>query len=321
MYRCPLQQPQTTGLVRFLRRLAVAGLVLLFGMPAVSAESCRPVTTGKITAARGLHDFNRGLLWKIEKGDARPSYLFGTFHTSDPRITTLPCPVQETFDRASSYTMEVIANGAGIVTMAEAMFFTDGQTLQQLLGESLYRDTLRAVGIDDPARAGGLNNMKPWAVMMTLLSPRESHGLFLDMALQLQATRQGKPTYGLETMQEQIAVFNGMRLDDQVVLLRDAVQTVRMTSDAIEELVQVYLQRDLAALLALQDKYQPADTRVYAEMMRRLLTQRNHNMAERLHERLQEGNAFIAVGALHLPGESGLLQLLNGAGYRLTRVY
>ena len=173
----------------------------------------------------------------------------------------------------------------------------------------------------DAAKARAIRHMKPWAVMMAFSGAPEGRGLFLDMALQLEATRRDKPTYGLETMQEQIAVFNGMSLDDQVVLLRDAVQTASMTGDAIEELAQAYLKRDLAALLALQDKYKPADSRVYAEMMRRLLTARNHNMAERLHERLQEGNAFIAVGALHLPGENGLLQLLRAAGYQLTRVY
>lgn len=303
------------------RGLLAAGLALLLGSPAATAGECRPVSAEKNASARGSQDFNRGLLWKIEKDSVPPSFLFGTFHTSDPRITLLPCPVKEAFDRAGSYTMEVIANGAGIVTMAEAMFFADGKTLQQVLGETLYRDTLRAIGIDDAARAGGINSMKPWAVMMTLMGPRENHGLFLDMALQLQATRQGKSTHGLETMQEQIAVFNGMSLDDQVVLLRDAVQNAQMTRDALEELTQIYLKRDLAALMALQDKYKPADARVHTEMMQRLLTQRNHIMARRMHARLQEGNAFIAVGALHLPGKDGLLQLLSAAGYRLTRVY
>jgi hypothetical protein len=66
-----------------------------------------------------------------------PSHLFGTYHTNDPRITTLPCPVKDVFDRASSYTMEVITNGAGIVSMAEAMFFSDGKTLKDVRGESL----------------------------------------------------------------------------------------------------------------------------------------------------------------------------------------
>ena len=302
------------------RRLPVAralcGLLLLVPLAGHAAD-CRPVPADPPAAGK-RQDFARGLLWKIETPGVAPSHLFGTYHSSDPRITTLPCPVQEVFDRSASYTMEVITNGAGIVSMAEAMYFSDGQTLKAVLGEPLYRETLRAVG---NGGNGGINNMKPWAVMMALSAPREGRGLFLDIALQFAATRRGKPTYGLETMQEQIAVFNGMSLDDQIVLLRDAVQTHQLTQDVLEELTRAYLSRDLNALLALSEKYKPQDARVYDVMMDRLLVRRNTNMAERMRVRLKEGNAFVAVGALHLPGETGMLRLLSTAGYRVTRVY
>ena len=318
----------TWRLPRFLRtplfrRLSAARAlcVLLLLVPLAGfAADCRPVTADPAGADK-RQDFSRGLLWKIESPGVAPSYLFGTYHSNDPRITTLPCPVQEAFNRTSSYTMEVITNGAGIVSMAEAMFLSDGKTLKDVLGESLYQETLRAVGTGAPSRAGGIDNMKPWAVMMMLSAPRAGRGLFLDMALQYDATQRGKPTYGLETMQEQIAVFNGMSLEDQVILLRDAVQNVQLTQDAMEELTRAYLRRDLSALLALNEKLKPNDGRVYADMMDRLLVQRNANMVERMRVRLKEGNAFVAVGALHLPGETGMLRLLSAAGYRVTRIY
>ena len=305
--------PRGTSIVRALW----LGLLLLIPLAGHSAE-CRPVATEKTDAGK-RQDFTHGLLWKIETPGSSASYLFGTYHSSDPRITTLPCPVQEVFDRSASYTMEVIANGAGIVSMAEAMFFSDGKTLKAVLGEALYQETRRAIG--NTGAASSIDNMKPWAVMMTLSAPREGHGLFLDMALQLTATRRGKPTYGLETMQEQIAVFNGMSLDDQIVLLRDTVQNYQTTQSAMEDLTQAYLKRDLGALLALAEKFKPKDARVYDAMMDRLLTKRNINMAERMRVRLKEGNAFVAVGALHLPGDTGLLRLLANNGYRITRVY
>jgi uncharacterized protein YbaP (TraB family) len=313
------------------------GLFLLMPL-AGQAANCRPVEvdvdiakaggatatpteTAKKSAAGKDQDFRYGLLWKIETPGVAPSYLFGTYHSNDPRITTLPCPVKEVFDRSASYTMEVIFNGAGFGSMAEAMFFSDGKTLKSVIGEPLYGETLRAMGIDAASKAAAINNMKPWAVMVALSAPREGRGLFLDMALQFDATLQGKSAYGLETMQEQIAVFNGMSLDDQVVLLRDAVRNHALTQDAMEELTRAYLKRDLGALLVLNDKFKPQDAQVYDAMMNRLLVRRNANMAERMRARLKEGNAFVAVGALHLPGETGLLRLLSNAGYRVTRVY
>jgi uncharacterized protein len=319
MIRLPSRHLHTLAR-RYTATVRAIWLGLLLLMPfAGQAADCRPVAAEKLVAGQE-RDFQHGLLWKIETPGVAPSYLFGTYHSSDPRITTLPCPVKAAFDRSASYTMEVIANGAGIASMAEAMFFNDGKTLKELLGEQLYQETLKAVGANGVALADSINNMKPWAVMVALSAPPDE-GLFLDMALQLDATVQNKPTYGLETMAEQIAVFNDMSLDDQVVLLRDAVQNYQLNQDAMQELTRAYLQRDLGALLALNDKYKPQDARVNATMMDRLLVQRNARMAERLRTRLKEGNAFIAVGALHLPGGNGLLQLLSTAGYHVTRVY
>lgn len=306
-----------------LQRIARSALfVLLSGLAPLASQAadCRPVRA-EPAAAFPAGDFSHGLLWRIETPGAAPSYLFGTFHTSDPRITVLPCPVKTIFDQASSYTMEIITNGAGIVSMAEAMFFNDGKTLKDVIGEALYNDTLQLIGISDASQARGINSMKPWAVMMTLSGPHQGSGLPLDLALQFQATRQGKPTYGLETMEEQIGVFNGMSLADQVTLLRDAVQTQKGQQDSMEELTQAYLKRDLAGLMALNDQFKPTDARVYDTLMNRLLVQRNRNMTERMQKYLQQGNAFIAVGALHLPGDTGLLKLLNAGGHRVTRIY
>jgi len=157
--------------------------------------------------------------------------------------------------------------------------------------------------------------------MLALGNPPQQGGLFLDLALQYEATRRGIPTHGLETMSEQVAVFNGMSLEDQTMLLRDAVQNQRLMKEAMEDLVDAYLRRDLAGLMQLSDKYKSDDARLNNALMDRLLVQRNKIMAERMQARLQEGNAFIAVGALHLPGETGLLRQLAQAGYRVTRVY
>jgi len=297
-------------------------LWMLFSNVPLLAAECRPVPTEKPARAG---DFGRGLLWKIESEGVAPSYLFGTYHTNDPRILHLPCPVEESFARASSYTMEVIFNGAGISKMAQAMFFSekDGKTLKRLLGETLYADTLRAVGAHLGHGAGDINNKKPWAVMMLLSSPKkeDGQGMFLDLALQARAIREGKANHGLESMDEQIAVFDGMSLDDQVILLRDAVRDAHLSREALDELTRAYLARDLNALVRISEKFKPENPRAHDELMRRLLIERNLTMARRMPERLQEGNAFIAVGALHLPGPSGLLQLLTAAGYRVTAVY
>ena len=261
----------------------------------------------------------RGLLWKVE-GAAAPSYLFGTVHSDDARVTRLAPVVAETFARSDSFTLEAIANGEGLIRMAEAMYFADGRTLKAVLGAPLYQDTVRALqGRGLPA--DDIEKKKPWAVLMALSMPKPRSGLFLDLALQLEATKQGKPTYGLETLAEQMAVFDNLPLADQVTLLTHTVANASKLDAQFDELLHAYLSRDLDALVALEVRHRPADDTAYRGFMDRLLRQRNLRMLERMQPRLEEGNAFIAVGALHLPGQEGLLRLLRRAGYRVTPVY
>ncbi len=290
-----------------LAALILAGLLL----PAWAQPSPPPADREAVS--------RRGLLWKIEGAAAAPSYLFGTVHSDDPRVTHVPSAVAEVFARSDSFTLEAISNGEGLIEMAEAMYFADARTLETVLGASLYQDTVRALQgrglpIDD------IEKKKPWAVLMALSMPKPRSGLPMDFALQLEATKQGKRTYGLETIAEQVAVFDGLPLADQITLLAHTVANASKLDAQFDELLKAYLTRDLDALVALEVKHRPADDVAYRVFMDRLVHQRNLRLLERMGPRLKEGNAFIAVGALHLPGEEGLLHLLRRAGYRVTPI-
>ncbi|BAU47856.1 polysaccharide biosynthesis protein GumN [Sulfurifustis variabilis] len=264
--------------------------------------------------------YTRGLLWRIESPGRPPSHLFGTIHSSDPRVVSLPAPVKQAFDRSGSFTMEMVTDGSALVAMAETMFLGEGQTLRQITGDALYgeiREALAARGLPEQ----GLEKQKPWVVLMTLSAPPNRGGMFLDLSLQLQATLAGKPVHGLESMQEQLAVFDELATEDQVTLLRETVKAQREAEAQLEALTRAWLARDLGQLMATVEKYRPEDARLYNTLMQRLLDDRNRRMAERMEARLAEGNAFIAVGAAHLPGPDGLLALLARRGYRLTAVY
>ena len=89
-----------------------------------------------------------------------------------------------------------------------------------------------------------------------------------------------------------------------------------------EKLRGAYLDRQPARMFELMQAQQTgSDPELVETFTERLLDARNDRMVERMQERLAEGGAFIAVGALHLPGESGILKQLEGLGYRLTRLY
>ncbi|MEJ2106265.1 MAG: TraB/GumN family protein [Acidiferrobacteraceae bacterium] len=269
-------------------------------------------------AAAASHE--HGLLWKISGHGYKPSWLFGTIHSSDPRVTRLAPPLTRVFDSSSSYSMELIFSGPGFVHMAESMYLPEDEKLENLIGDDLYkrvRTTLSDMGVatDD------LNYKKPWAVILSLGSPHASQGLFLDMLLQVRATMQLKPTFGLESMDEQIAVFNDMSTEDQVSLLTEAMRTQAQARNDMPELMRAYLNRDLTQLYSISKRMESRTGSTYSKLMNRLLVQRNLRMLKRMQPRLKEGNAFIAVGALHLAGPDGLLALLRKNGYRTEAVY
>jgi len=77
----------------------------------------------------------------------------------------------------------------------------------------------------------------------------------------------------------------------------------------------------LKGLFIQSNQYSFSKEPIYKDLMKRLLIDRNYIMTERMQDILDEGNAFIAIGAMHLPGEEGVLSLLGKQGYKIHSVY
>ena len=263
----------------------------------------------------------KGVLWRIEGAAHQPSYLLGTIHSDDPRVTQVPARIMQAFQAADSFSGEVKMDMPSLMQASQATLFTDGQSLDQLIDPSLYRQTVKllaAYGMPEFL----VQQMKPWAAAASLSLPRPQSGIFLDMVLYNQAAAAGKRVYGLETIEEQVGAMETMSQELQIAMLRDAVDQHSQVEEIIEQLINAYLRRDLQALESISNEaMQKGDDRVAEMFSSEVVDRRNYRMLERMQPRLREGNAFIAVGALHLPGESGLLNQLRHKGYRVTSVY
>ncbi|MBI3547195.1 MAG: TraB/GumN family protein [Gammaproteobacteria bacterium] len=300
----------------YLKYFLIGFCALAFGGDVALAANNANAALKSVTAPK----FTKGLLWKIETSNIKPSFLFGTIHTDDTRVIALPEPVAKALDNSNLFAMEALIDGDALVQMAEAMYFNDGKTLQQVIGKALYDEVLQILAKHGLPTAG-VEKQKPWAVIMMLSMPPPKTGLFFDLVLENLATQQNKPITGLETISEQIAVFNELPLEEQTLLLQETLRSYKDFDQAIEELIQAYLARDLKRLGEITEKHEPGDDRLYQKIMDRLLVTRNTRMLTRMTSLLKQGNAFIAVGAAHLPGDTGLLNLLEKAGYRVTPVY
>jgi len=263
----------------------------------------------------------QGLLWKVEKDGAVASYVFGTIHSDDPAITTLPTPVERVFSRTRSFTIELDLDLSTILNAQTLMLLPEEKDLSRMLGEQRYRKCISLMaehGVPEML----VMRMKPWAIATQLSMPKPTTGLFLDLKMYQQAQAKGIPTYGLETIQEQTDVFDKMTIEQQITILDEAMENYRDLPDMIDTLKRLYLQRDLDGMQAFSKKHMNiGDAKLAGIIQQKLVYERNYRMVERMQIRLKEGDAFIAIGALHLPGEKGILNLLRQKGYRVEAVY
>ena len=300
--------------------LLLAQSVTAFSAQSVSTDQTNGSTVGSIsTEPVNLDQFDFGLLWQIDNGLSTPSFLFGTMHVEDPRVTELPQPVQDAFNSSTSLTTEALLELEQILQVGPELLLVDGSNLQGLIGEELYQRVTSAMS------ARGLmpemaSLLKPWAVALFLSQPQSKSGLFLDRKLYHMAQQNDKPVFGLETMAEQLAVFKTMALADQITLLEETLAQLNMIPEVIERLTVAYLQRDLAALAMIANEQFTGST-VQQQLKQKLVIDRNIKMVNRMQGRLEEGGAFIAIGALHLTGPDGVLSKLKQMGYKVTRVY
>lgn len=287
--------------------------------PCANQRNAKPAATnaiGRELAGRHSH----GLLWKIERAGTAPSHLFGTIHLDDPRVTNLPSAVIRPLVESKSYNGEVVLDPRAVAYYTQSMYFEGTHSLRELLPQSLFEKTAQIL-TDYGVPHGAAERLKPWAAFTLLGRPKPTGDMTLDALLQDTAERKGIPVYGLETIEELVATLDGIPMRDQVEILKDTVCNRALIEAQTVELTDRYLEHDLAGMMAVSRQYEPEDKALYEAFMKRLVTDRNRRMVERMQPRLAEGGAFIAIGAMHLPGVDGLLQLLEERGYRVTAVY
>lgn len=263
----------------------------------------------------------KALLWRVETAQGAVSFLFGTIHSEDPRVLALPDPVTQAFASAHTLVLETDLGKAQAAAMGQAMLLPAEKNLRSLIGEELYRQSVSAMAQRGYTETV-VNRLWPWALVLTLNMPQAKTGLFLDYVLYLRAVEQGMAVRGLEQMAEQLGVFTSLTLEEQISLLRDTLQEQAKFPQLFEQLLQAYLDRDLSMLASLSEQSaRGSDDELQQRFIGALLDERNQLMARRLLPMLEKGGVFVAIGALHLPGDNGLLALLRQHGLQITPVY
>lgn len=273
----------------------------------------------QITKARESIPYSDGLLWEIRNLQGAVSYLFGTMHSQDRKVTSIPPPVRLAIIKSQAIIMEVVPDQQTQQQFIESIYFKDDSNLKTMLDREIYNELLMKI-TDYGITEENVWRLKPWAVFTLIGRPRTVNATTQDQVLMQLALNSNKPVAGLESMEELVRTLDSIPLDDQIIILNDTVcnhtEIIRKTRD----LVDLYLARDLAGMVIFNE--QPHyDEAIFARFMQRILYDRNHRMLDRVESYIQHGGAFIAIGALHLPDEKGLLNLLGEKGYKINKIY
>ncbi|ADB42272.1 TraB/GumN family protein [Spirosoma linguale] len=263
---------------------------------------------------------NKSMLWEISgKGLTKPSYLFGTIHLICPTDFTITEPTKKALSGTEQVYLELDMDDPQMMPkMQKGMMNTGGKSYKEWLKPedytllSDYYKSKMGAGLDQ------LGMLKPLALMsmnyMTLLNCQpESY----DMTFAKMASEQKKEVLGLETVESQFAIFDKIPVEKQATELVDMVRNQDKARTEFNQLITLYKAQDLDGLLKLMRQSEFSDMAGYEDA---LLNDRNANWIPTIEQAVKLKPTFIAVGAGHLGGDKGVIELLRKKGYTVKAV-
>ncbi|MEM0999218.1 MAG: TraB/GumN family protein [Bacteroidota bacterium] len=255
----------------------------------------------------------KSLLWEISgNGLESPSYLYGTMHVADKRAFKFSKSVMPSFEGAQGFAMELHPDDIDPTEMMEMMKLKEGK-LEDMFAAEQWDSLSTFMREKYHTDMTTFNDFSPFFLysMMIQSSFKSNMGEALDLYFYKQAKRANKELAGLETIDEQIGAINTMDKDAQVRMVMDMVAGKDDGGKkAMKKMLKYYMKGDLEKLMKLSEEADMGDDFEMA-----LIVDRNHRMAERMEPLMKSRSTFVAVGALHLPGEEGVIQLLRKSGY------
>jgi len=264
---------------------------------------------------------NKSLLWEVSgNGLKQPSYIFGTIHAICPENFKLTDAVKDKLSKSERLSLEVDMDAPNfLVELQQAALLPKGSSLRGYFSENDYTLLSDFFKTNLQIELEQLDRMKPFMLHSMLLSQlTECQAVSYEQSLMELAQKQGKEVIGLETVSEQLSAIDEMPATVQTTMLTKMVSNMDVARETYRNMVQLYLQQDLDGLDELSRKeYEVKEYKLYEQAF---LVNRNKRWIPVMEREAQIQPTFFAVGAGHLTGDDGLLQLLRKKGYTVQPV-
>ncbi|WP_129714262.1 TraB/GumN family protein [Pedobacter sp. SYP-B3415] len=258
---------------------------------------------------------NQTLLWEVSgKGLEKPSYLFGTYHLIGKQfIDTMPA-LQKKLALSRVIVGELLFDSLNMQKMMPMMMMQD-TTLNQLLSKEQYEELGTYLHDISGMPIAALNKMKPGALQLLIAafsSPvKVKEGETIDQQIQQQGKAAGKEVIGLEQPGFQMNLLLGAPLAKQKAALLKMLDKKEQLKQQGLQLYEYYTRQQTDKMVRLFNDPEFIDK----EETENILYKRNRNWLSQLPAIMKKNPAFVAVGAGHLFGSQGLIELLRNAGY------
>jgi uncharacterized protein YbaP (TraB family) len=268
----------------------------------------------------------RTLLYRVEGASGATVYMLGSIHLLSADAYPLPQPVQNAYADAERLVFETSLDSlmARQQEMAMRGMYQGGKTLRGEIPADLYAQVeaaapaLAQMGLTMPV----LDRMEPWLVALMFqavewqkagLTPE--HGV--DMHFSGRAKQDGKPVGGLEPVELQLGLFDGMPAEAQVAFLKQSLEEAPETAEQMRQIVAAWRAGDAARIDAIMNESLDESPALYA----RMLTDRNAAWVPQIEQLLRGGDdVLVVVGAAHLVGGQSVVEMLRQRGYTVEQL-
>jgi uncharacterized protein YbaP (TraB family) len=267
-----------------------------------------------ILAPVGVQAADKSLFWKVESPTGITSYLFGTMHTDDNRVTDFSPQVLEALKSADTFMMEVSPSQD-----PKLLMLPEGNIATLMTNEEF--EQVRELADFHVMHLGAAMQMKPWLLAVIFDLPKPQTPFAQDNLLMTTSQDLSKDVVGIETPQEHFGVMDSFSLDEQMVMLRAVLKrSPEQKEKDFERLMSAYLKGDAEKIASLDEQItgDMLPKPLWQKMRAKLLDERNVVMAQRSLAKASVGPTFVAVGASHLAGPTGLISTFKQAGFTLT---
>jgi len=257
------------------------------------------------------------LLWEVSgNGLKQTSFLYGTLHVAPKNEFYLNPKVNETLKQCDVLALEVVVKLKDAMAIAPMMVLENGKTIEDYMSPEDFARfkayCLNTVKMKEK-RFNRYLRLKPFWITSDLLVQQLGKIKAVEKELEKLAKKNKVSVVGLESISFQMETINGMSIDDG---FKQMMRDLGNELTEYRRLLAEYQKENLGALLDMVQKSE-VDTPGFTELF---LNIRNRNWIPVIEEMIREKRAFIAVGAAHLPGEEGVVQLLKNQGYEVAPV-